>query len=382
MKKCLKCNVELPDSMSFCSNCGEQLVNAHPPVASFCPKCGQKNESGGAFCSGCGASLATNPVAEAPINTAYTPVQQPTYQQSANPTPTYQQPTYQSSASTATYTAPQAAPSATVTVNPVFAFLKAFAMSPLFLIAISAFSLSVFITFIGNLIATSSAFDMARSILDMAGLGNVGLFDGVYGMMDSLENSVVIGVLIGMAPQILTVVGIWMVFANIYTSRREEDLQSSGLRLVRVIMVIYRVLMWIALIGIEILLFLVALGTGSQDNGSDIAGFVILVLMAIIGAIFYFFIYYYNKIIDMIDNFVYVVDTRLPVFGGIAFVAVFSIIVGSLNALNAISSADILGGMSTVGLLASAAANICFGIVLFRFNTEISNIRRESQLDL
>jgi len=377
MKKCLKCNVELPDSMSFCSNCGEQLVNAHPPVASFCPKCGQKNESGGAFCSGCGASLSINTAAETPVNNAYIPTPQP------QPQPTYQSSASQSHSSTATYTAQRhnwGEP--TVTVNPVFAFLKSFAMSPLFLIAACAFSASVLITFIGNLVATSGLFDTVKSVLDMAGLGRVSAFDGVYDMMDSLENSVVIGVLIGMAPQILTVVGIWMMFANLYTSRREEDLQSSGLRLIRVIMVINRVIMWVILIGIEILLFLVVLGAGSQNNGSDIAGFVILVLMAIIGAILYFFIYYYNKIIDMIDNFVYVVDTRLPVFGGITFVAVFSMIVGSLNALSAISSADTLGGMSTVGLLASAAASICFGIVLFRFNSEISNIRRESQLDL
>ena len=390
MKKCMTCNTDFPDSMGFCPNCGARLADVQPAVAAFCPKCGRKNESFGAFCAGCGASLASKPAEAPPQTNAYTTTVQPqsapqsapdpTYQQSTNTASPHQQTAYQRSAGTATYTAPAYEPSATTMVNPVFAFLKSFAMSPLFLIAIGAFSLSVFITFIGNLIATSSAFDMARSILDMAGLGNVGLFDGVYDMMETLESSVVIGVLIGMAPQVLTVVGMWMVFANIYNSRREEDLQCSGFSLIRVIKVIYRVLMWIALIGIEVLLFLVVLGTSSSD--SSVAGIVILRIMAVLGALMYFFIYYYNKIIDMLDNFIYVINTRLPVFGGITFVAVVSIIVGSLNALNAISSADVLGGMNTVGLLASGAANICFGVVLFRFNSEILNIRRESSLDL
>ena len=52
--KCLKCNHELKEGMSFCPSCGSEI-----PKRQTCPNCGHEiNNANSRFCKYCGARLA------------------------------------------------------------------------------------------------------------------------------------------------------------------------------------------------------------------------------------------------------------------------------------------------------------------------------------
>ena len=51
--KCFNCNVEIPEGVEFCPNCGSHIGT---PKSTFCSKCGTEIPKGGTFCPNCGKS--------------------------------------------------------------------------------------------------------------------------------------------------------------------------------------------------------------------------------------------------------------------------------------------------------------------------------------
>jgi len=57
--RCGHCNALNPEAAKFCSNCGQALVAAAPPVGAVvnCPNCGTANAANAKFCANCGTGL-------------------------------------------------------------------------------------------------------------------------------------------------------------------------------------------------------------------------------------------------------------------------------------------------------------------------------------
>lgn len=68
---CSRCGAQLPDTASFCSNCGQTITSqpiqqttaASPPSSTqYCSRCGTQLPEAASFCINCGQSIKTRPV--------------------------------------------------------------------------------------------------------------------------------------------------------------------------------------------------------------------------------------------------------------------------------------------------------------------------------
>ncbi len=328
----------------------------------FCPKCGMQIPDDSAFCHHCGQPVNSQPGSN---------------QQYANYNP-YQQPYAQ------TVAQPQGS-------QKVVDKLKSAGSSPLFLIAVIAFSLTIVISLITS-IYTSTSSDFADTIMILA--SKFGVDYDIYSTFTTASvASSIFSAVMSSLPSILVAIGLWLTYSSAIS--KSNRMKTSGLTLVKVVMVFYMVALDV-LFGICEIVFLISSVAATSYGVDDGTTILLVVFNILIIAIIAFINVYYAFVIKSINTAKRVATTGVASDKVSSFVGVLCFISAVGTALTLIANlifyvtassftfaADEFGDVLSIimdyyystdlmlltllELAMTLTADLCFGILIFKF---------------
>ncbi len=326
----------------------------------FCSKCGASNPEGASFCQICGQPITEPQQAQPepqPIQTPPEPVSpQPPMQ------PQVQQP-YSS--------------------HPVLNAVKSIGASPLFLVAVIAFTASILFGIASAAMISNTSATILEIFRDTA--VDMGIWydvqDLYYELAEAFTDTativtVVISTLIASLPQILIAVGLWMIYSTAI-NRSSDRMNTGGFTLVKIITIIQMVCMDIALVAGAIgtviaMITLSALsGYGLDEDVATvfiIVAVLILVILIIVAVLANLF---YAKAIQSIDTATSTIYTALPSDKVSSYVAVMLFIEAFFSLGGLISLGGIFGILETVATIVSL---VCFGAVIFKYKNTMRKL--------
>ena len=293
----------------------------------FCAKCGIENAEGAAFCKNCGHNL----------NSVVTPSVQETL---AAKTP--------------------------LSSHPVLNVVKKLASSPLFLVAVIAYSAQILFSIV-NSAGTGAKVEMfLYQLLDRLG-GNVPyeFYDIVDGISRIGDIPYVLGTIIGLIPSFLICAGLWMTFASA-KSRMFDGMKTSGLTMIKVLTILQLIGSCIAVAAIELLLFVAVIGIAATEYAPGAAIAILVLLVLVVAASYTLQIVYFAKIIKSLNAAKNTILTGVPTAKASRFVAVWAFI-SAFGALFSLTS-SFLSSAATITSL------ICFGILIYKYNSSMRMI--------
>ncbi|MCD8327532.1 MAG: zinc ribbon domain-containing protein [Ruminococcus sp.] len=338
----------------------------------FCPKCGAQIPDNSAFCHHCGQAVGSQPGSN---------------QQYVNYNP-YQQPCAQ------TVVAPQGS-------QRVVDKLKSAGSSPLFLISVIAFSLAIVISLITS-VYTSTSSNFADTIMILANKFGVDYDIYITFTTASVASSIFSAVMSSL-PSILVAIGLWLTYSSAIS--KNNRMKTSGLTLVKVIMVFYMVALDV-LFGICEIIFLISSVAATSYGVDDGTTILLVVFNILIIAIIAFINVYYAFVIKSINTAKRVAVTGVASDKVSSFVGVLCIISAVGTALTLIANlviyataasisfgADEFGEILSIimdyyystdlmlftllGLAMTLTADLCFGILIFKFKGSMRKLISE-----
>lgn len=293
----------------------------------FCSKCGTLNGENAVFCKYCGNKLLDD------TSCVQTPVAIP-----------YNKVPHSS--------------------HPVLNTVKKIASSPLFLVGVIAYSLQILFSFI-NIVNGGTLSGIIYSLLDLIEENIPYTSYEIYKIYDILENIsymgsvpfVILGI-ISLIPAILICIGLWITYRSA-SDRTKDDMTTSGLTIIKVLSIIDLVLTCISFVLTELVLLIITMGIATTEYAAAV---VVMVFVILLVALFYvLLIVYYSKLIQSLNAVKYTIIKRVPYAKASVFVAVWAFI-SAFGAFLTLFT-------SVLGNAASITALICFGILIFKFNT-------------
>lgn len=310
----------------------------------LCPHCGKPIEDGAVTCPYCGAPL----------------------QQNARPeesTPLYTRP-------------PEGTPPPAYSTSepPVIQLMRRTARSPYFLVPAIGYTCMVVFGLMDSLLRNSAV--AIGNYLSMV-VGNSYEMNRMLGYLYDLVpviNSTSAGaVLISHVPAILMVVGLWITFASA-ANRSGTPLKTTGLTMIRVILIIKLVLCALMTVLMLVLLAAFASTMWVYDDAS-VAIAVFLVLVVLVVGILALLILYCVQLVRMVDGFRRSIRTGNPSGKIFVYVAVMSILGGVVSLFSALSG----GLVYALSNLGGAVSGIGFGVLLFRYRDELRSLSSPAQ---
>ena len=308
----------------------------------FCSKCGIENTEGAAFCKNCGNRLGVAPAPEAAPAAQEAPV----------------------------YTAPAPVVKPPLSSHPVLNAVKKIASSPLFLVAVIAYSAQLLFSLINLFKGGNAILSMIYRILDMMG-GNVPY--EFYEIIDRIayigRAPVIIFGFLGLIPTMLICAGLWMTYASAQ-SRMSNGMKTAGLTMIKVLTIIQLIGSCIAVVVIELLLLIAVIGIAATEYAPGAAIAVMVFVVLVVAASYTLQIIYSAKIIKSLNAAKNTIMTGVPAAKASAFVAIWAFI----SAFGALFSL-------VTSFLSSAAAItslVCFGILVFKYNNSMRAIAAPS----
>lgn len=354
----------------------------------FCPNCGVKNEDNVAFCKNCGTKLGNIP----PVNSqnaepvqpqAEQPVQQPVETEqpqeasvpTAQPSALAQQAASDKQATPAAVYAPAVSTARPRSNHPVLKAVKDLGASPLFLIAVIAFTAAVFFNLVSIFTRSSASIYSLNEAFGRFGIDE--LNGTLYQMKDYLK---AIGVF-SLIPSAIYLIGLWMIFAGAQ-QRGSDGMPTSGLTTIKVMAIIALVFVCIALALSEIVCVLAIIGIsgyysyanvlpsdygyGGAENMVSTFATAILVGVAIGALIVYVILIVYEaKIISTINAVKGTILTGNPNYKVSGFVAVMNFIAAFFSLFGLFAG----GFAALLSEACSITALICFGILIFKYKS-------------
>jgi len=287
----------------------------------FCNACGSPNPDGSAFCSACGKPLA---VPQKPQQTAE-PVSQPdSFTQPAN----------------------------TVSASDFRSYFRRswreFAASPYQLVMVILYSVSF-------LISAYNAFDFLQNTNQWASLFRS---FGQNGAIDTMQGWVTLGVMLGMIPETLTTIGLWLIYGDA-ASRSESPIKTVGLTMVRSVQIIYMVVFWI---GAAAILFGSCAGAEAAGEYMDDSAKVgMLLLFTLIFGFLFTSILLKTKFISAAR---WAADYCIPDSGCAKGLAVFQFIEAAFIFIGILAAPN----MRTLACVLMCAMSVMFGVLLLRYH--------------
>ena len=284
----------------------------------FCSNCGIENAEGAVFCKNCGKNL-TQP--SAPVKVAKPPLSN----------------------------------------NPTLNVIKKVASSPLFLVAIIAYSVQI----LGSVIVAAGSgplfSGMIYNILYEFGADiPYELYDILDGIAMAGSGPVIVGTIIGLIPTILICIGLWITYASA-RSRLSSGMKTSGLTMIKVITIIQLVGDCLTLAAFEIFLMFAVVASAAEAYGFVVVIFVFIVILGT--AMYILQIIYLSKIVKSINTAKNTIATGVPSNKVSSFLAVWAFVsaAGFIFSLPA----------SFISSAAAITSLICFGLVIFKYKAEM-----------
>lgn len=293
----------------------------------FCEKCGKQNPENAAFCSNCGASMATQSVNEQPT-------QQQTYQQTQK----------------------------VYSPNPVINTIKKVASSGVSLAAIICLTVCLAMSFIG-VFSIAGSFDAVVETLEMFDFDyrEIEMFDTI---MDVVESTTIVSGIIALIPVIIVVIGFWLIFTSARDTNN-QGMKTAGLTVLKVMSIIQLVFFCI---GMGLIMILLLIATFAVLVESTAVGGIMFVIMLLVAGIFVVELLMYVKAISTINT----IKASLQSGNNIAKISMYLIvmlyIMGVINILS-FSFAGILQGV----------AYILFGVALNSLKNELNELKYPKQ---
>lgn len=355
---CEKCKQEIPDGSAVCPHCNAAVgappepppspgtADAGPeqpasprPAALFCQNCGAPLPQRAKFCSACGTKTDNGPA-----QPLYTPPAPPAPDGPAYPYPQV----------------PYAPPRPTTGATPARNVLWTMCTSPLALVAAITYSLSVLLSLFNVL-----AFNSSSSIWNLI-MSRIPYYDfdmDFYHMYQIFRGTYTSSAIIGMVPVILIAIGLWL----IYASAAQRGVRTSGLTIIKVILIIQFVAVCIILF-IALAVLVIA---GAAMAGYDEVVAVIIGAVIVVAALAVLLILYFVKAVQTVNTIRGTFLFGNPSDRVSAYVAVLTFISAGFTVITAFFST---GALSTLSSLCSAAASICFGIFLFSYRGKMRSL--------
>ena len=322
----------------------------------LCNNCNAQLEDSAVFCNSCGVA---QPQAQ--------PAGAPQYQQAP------QQPAYNGNIN---------APVMPTLYNdsPVMAVVRKIATSPMYLVMAIAFSVSLVLSFINSIVALGTVTKELTSFYtnDLYSAADIQDF------FDEISVSSTGGVSLF---SILTAVSLWLIFAA--AKDRRYKMNTTGLKILKVIAVISLVLVCVLAGLVTLLLILLAVimavsgGTYIDEFNYDYsygydaaealtpAAFMIgfIAISVVCAALFTFLIVYQAFMVKAINSAKKTVETEVPTVKGFGFVSVMCIISGAVNLVA--SLAYVIRPLILLTCLSTGLASLFAGLLLLRFKKEM-----------
>lgn len=294
----------------------------------ICPVCGKPVEEEWTVCPYCGAPL-----------------------EESNPGPRYEQ-------------APSAAPMGRDAEPPTLQWMRQMICSPLYLTGTIGHTCMVLFTLASTFRTGAAA--LTDTVLAQL-LGNVygasTWLDGLYNWMPLLFVGSVGTALVGQLPNILVIVGLWMLYASA-ADTSGAPLKTAGLSIIRGVQIFQLVMLFLVA-----LLMLVSFGVmvvGLQLYDLEAVLPIVLMLLVLLAVILTVGGLYYGKLIATINGFRQTIWTGQPQGTVSLYVAVLAA-VGGVLPLFRVLIGEIFASLASIG---GATAGIAFAILLFRCHDE------------
>ena len=267
------------------------------------------------------------------------------------------------------------APVQLLSSNRVLDTVRGCAKSPLFLVAIIAFSLTIILSIIAS-ISTGSSMSISA---------------GMYGDMQVDMSGfylvvAIISAVIGSAPSVLVAVCMWMTYGS--AAGKKERMSTAGLSILRIMMLIMLIMMcvcagmFLIVFLIFAIIFIMVPDLSYFDFSSNIPGLdpqmpeavfaIMLVVAFVMVALFCTLgIIYYVKILKTVTSIRDTIKTGKIVGKVSSFVAVMAIVVGAFFIFGGLASMLVNPVITGVATIASALSSILFGALLFSYKKAI-----------
>lgn len=327
----------------------------------FCSRCGKQLDSSAAYCSACGAKTSFAQGSQTVPQTNEQHYQRPDFQPYRN---SYVQP-----------------------ATPAIAMLKKIASSPIFLISVIALSMNALLQLVTAATATSPVYSLLGMLYEFAYSIDfyemIDVLDEIYYMIPYTGVNVltVVTTFIGMIPLIITIVGLWMIFAT-GANKINGNFSTTGVTMVKVINIINLVFSCITFgfVSIIVLIAIIALIIAGAEYIPVAVGIFIVFLIFIAAAVLS--IIYYNKITKSLNAVKYIATTGKHTSYASAFVGVICFIGAGFTLLSTLTSLGAVFSygayyplsnlISLLGTLCSVTATACFGATIFYFRSKMS----------
>ncbi len=331
----------------------------------FCSRCGKQLDSSASFCSACGAK------------TSFAQPAQSQHQAQAQTSDQH-------------YTRPGFQPSYNTRVQPAtpaIAMLKKVASSPIFLIGVIALSMNALLQLLTAATAVSPIHSFFGALYEFAYSVDfyemIDFLDDIYYMFaySRFNALAVVTTLIGMIPLIITIVGLWLIFAT-GVSRSNGGFSTTGVTMVKVINIINLVFACISFgfVAIFVLIAFIALTMAGSEYIPVAIGVFIVFLIFIAAAVLS--IIYYNKITKSLNAIKFIATTGKPTSYASTFVGVFCFIGAGFTFISSLISLGTIFSygsyyvasnfISLLTTLCSVTATACFGATIFYFRSKMT----------
>ncbi len=291
----------------------------------FCQQCGTRNTDSVSFCQNCGA----------PLTKGQSAYQQP------NPTLQYQQTMHSQHAG----------------ASSGLALLKQLCTCPVALVAIIAYTAAALFSFMNSINGSSGIFAYIYQLADM-----LDMEDMIWNIYDYIQSASLISMIIRMIPTVLIAIGLWITYASA-VNKNNTGMKTSGLTLIKVILIINLVCICIAFGMVEIFALVAAVNLSNSYFGSSTLGYLVGAMLGIAIAMT-LIILFYVKAVKSINTIRLTAQSGIPSDKVSAYVAVMAFIMGGFTALSIFGSH---GAFALLVNLGSATASISFGIFLFSY---------------
>ncbi|MCD7823063.1 MAG: zinc ribbon domain-containing protein [Oscillospiraceae bacterium] len=300
----------------------------------FCSKCGTENPDNANFCQGCGSPL-TNPAQQAAENL---------YQSPPVPNPTVcSEPTAQS---------------------PLEALRKV-ATSVLFRFTAFAFC-SLILSNILVLLDSSyiwGAFTEIFRNVDPEMVNEASSYIGSFSIITAIISQI---------PYVLIAIGLWVTYAAA-AGKKDKPFNTAGLTMIKVIYVIELVAVCVLLALCMVAMLIASITADNSKDAMMVFGFVIA--LDIIFGVIIFWLAMIIKSLNAAKTAAHEESGKHLGKNASAFVGILCYIAGVINILSAILSIMSFSIVAFCNCAIGAVVQFCFGVLIFRFRSEIKRLK-------